>query len=389
MPILPKDKEALWDACKEIARENYGLLYVDTEERMKGLIKKYEERASKRRLVASTVSSKGLMEFLAERIKGEGEKGEHLIGLRESVYFIPVVFREKEIGDKEIEKLEKLFEENIVLSAEMIRKEFSIGYDDRLFFVGELAKRGLINALSEGEEEKAAEYYAMGNTLRDSVSTDLFMMAIGGYAEAGLVTHAKLEEAIKVDATNEVIGYLEKEGILVRVNNRYLVHGMTTEFARKIADEIEGSIEEKFREYNYVVNEAVIRGGLEDKIVERYNISDHTIKEEVVTSVLNEVIQICGLSRDERYSAILVESTGLDQVAEEKAEEIYLKIKNEKKSRNVITFDALEMGEDADKKISDLYLNPDTAANQVIKEKIKGKCKIYIDNYFAIKEKEG
>lgn len=368
MPILPKDKEALWDACKEIARENYGLLYVDTEERRKGLIKKYEERASKRRLAASTVSSKGLMDFLAERIRGEEEKGERLIGLRESVYFIPVVFSEKEIGDKEIEKLEKLFEENIVLSAEMIRKEFSIAYDDRLFFVGELAKRGLINALSEGEEEKVAEYYAMGNTLRDSVSTNLFMMAIGGYAEAGLVTHAKLEEAIKVDATNEVIGYLEEEGILVRVNNRYLVHGMTAEFARKIADEIEGSIEEKFREYNYVVNEAVIRGGIEDKISERYNIPDHKIKEEVVTSVLNEVIQICGLNRDEVHSDILIEPAGLSQLIEEKAEEIHQKVLLEAKDRT-LGKDKIEGA--VNTFIAELYLSPEDRLNRFILDKVK------------------
>lgn len=386
MRILPIDKEALWDACKEIARENYGLLYV--EEKGGRVIEKYKERVSKskRRLVAPTVSRDDLMEFLAKWVKGE--RGERLIGLRESVYFIPVVFSEKELGDKEIEKLEKLFKESIVVSAEMIRKEFEIAYDDRLFFAGELANRGLIKVLSE-EKEKVTEYYVMGNTLKDSVSTELVKMAIGRYAEDGLVTHAKLEEAIKVGATNEVIRYLEKESILVRVNNRYLVHGMTSEFARKIAEELRGSVEEKFREYNYVVNEAIIRGIMEQKIDERYNISDPAIKEEVITSVLDQVIQICGLSRDEMYSEILLESIGLDKFAKEKAEEIYLEIKNEKKLRNVITFTALEMNEDADKKILDLYLNPNTIANQIIKEKIKKKCEIYINNYFAIKEKEG
>lgn len=361
---LPIDKEALWDACKEIARENYGILYV--EEKGGTVIEKYKERVAKRRLVASTVSRDGLIEFLAERVKGE--KGERLIAIRESVYFIPVVFREKELGDKAIEKLEKLFEENIVLSAEVIRKEFEIAYDDRLFFARELAERELIKALSEGEEEKVAEYYVMGNTLKDSVSTDLFKMAIEGYAEDGLVTHERLGKAIKVDATNEVIGYLEKEGILVRVNNRYLVHGMTMEFARKIAEEIKGSVEEKFREYNYVVNESVIGGVIEEKIGERYSISDPEIKDEVITSVLNQVIQICGLNRDEKFRDILIEAAGLNQLVEEKAEEIYQKVLSEAKDR-VLGKEKIE--EAVNTFIADLYLNPEPRLNRFIMDKVK------------------
>lgn len=388
MPILPIDKEALWDGCKEIAMENYGLLYVDTEERRKRVIEKYKERASKKKLRASTIKWSDLTKFLAEWRKGEGKKVERLIRLRESVYFIPVVFEEKELGNKEIEKLNGLFEKNIVVSAEMIREEFGIGYDDRLFFSGELAKRKLIKALSEVEGEKATEYYVMGNTLKDSVSTDLFKVAIGGYAEDGLVTRAKLEDAIKVDATNEVIKYLENEDILLRVNNKYLVYGMTEEFARKICEELRKSVEGKIRECNYVMNEAIIRSIIEEKLDEMYNISDHMVKEEVVTSVLNELIQICGLSRDKMHSEILVESAGLGQLAEKKAEEIFFEIKNENKSRDVVTFDAIEMRKDADEKILDLYLNADATANKVIEEKIKGKCEIYINNYFAIKEDE-
>lgn len=387
MTLLPINNEALWTACKKVAQENYGLLYMDADKNVGSVIKEYKN-AQKKPLKASTINRDDLTKFLTERAKEEHDDEsltklrESVYFLRESVYFIPVVFGEKDLGDLEIEKLTDMFKKNIVVSTEMIRKEFEVAFDDGLFFANELANRSLIKPLSEG-----GKYYVMGDTLKDSVSTDLFKMAIGNYANDGLITPAGLEEAIKVDATNDVIRYLEKENILVKVNSRYLVHGMTVEFSEKVAEEIKGSVEERFKEYNYVVNETMIRGVIEENINERYNISDDMIKEEVVSSVLDQVIMRCGFDR--MHDGILVESIRLDQLTDEEAEKIYSEIKNEKKLRDVLTFDALEMKEDADRKISaELYLNPDTTADQVIKEKIKEKCNLYIDKYFDIMDKE-
>jgi|GEM_PF-1003357 len=245
MPLRPVDRDVLSDACRSIAQDNYGFVYVDRDEEE---IKSEYQTGEKGLMNADSVSTADVKDGLDEVAAEETSPFERIRG---GVYYVDPFGIGIDMGVAD--ELQELFRNQIVITTEQLRQHFDLAHDDAEFFAEELRTndRGLVMRIVAGNRD----YYTVGPKLKDHVGSsgeDLDDKLIHRSRD-GRLSHEKLEDAISVAAVSDVIDYLQTEGYVVDLDGEYLVPAALDEFTRWLADEIESEVVDAFDDSGHVM----------------------------------------------------------------------------------------------------------------------------------------
>lgn len=241
MSLRPPDKDLLTDICQSIAKENYGFLYVD---QVKDKIQSEYESGEKSRLRAQSLSASDIKEAM-QTIAGDDMTGFQQI--RSGVYY----YDPFGMGDDSdiAPELTALFRGQLVVTSEDVRDRFDLAIDDVEFFIRELRNRDLLLRIAAGNRD----YYTVGSRLKEQTDDQGLEGRLENRATNGKISHEQLEQAISVEATSDVINYLQSEGYVIDLDGEYLVRSSLEEFGANLAREIEESVVEEFEEAGYVM----------------------------------------------------------------------------------------------------------------------------------------
>lgn len=264
MPLRPVDRDVLSDACRSIAQDNYGFVYVDRDEEE---IKSEYQTGEKGLMNADSVSTADVKDGLEEIAAEETSPFERI---RAGVYYVDPFGIGIDMGIAD--ELQELFHNQIVITTEQLRQHFDLAHDDAEFFAEELRAndRGLVMRIVAGNRD----YYTVGPKLKDHVAgsgEDLEDKLIHR-SRNGTLPHDKLEDAISVSAVSDVIDYLQTEGYVIDLDGEYLVPAAVEEFTRWLAAEIEDDVLAAFADANYVLPASEYRALLETEIERRSNV---------------------------------------------------------------------------------------------------------------------
>jgi hypothetical protein len=300
MPLRPVDRDVLSDACRSIAQDNYGFVYVDRDEEE---IKSEYQTGEKGLMNADSVSTADVKDGLEEIAAEETSPFERI---RAGVYYVDPFGIGIDMGVAD--ELQELFRNQIVITTEQLRQHFDLAHDDAEFFAEELRTndRGLVMRIVAGNRD----YYTVGPKLKDHVGDsgeDLDDKLIHR-SRNGTLSHEKLEDAISVAAVSDVIDYLQTEGYVVDLDGEYLVPAALDEFTRWLADEIESEVVDAFDDSGHVVPAAeydsLIRSEVErlsDVFSAVRSSRGDTDEREIVTGVRDRLADNIQIEVDERH----------------------------------------------------------------------------------------
>ncbi len=300
MPLRPVDRDVLSDACRSIAQDNYGFVYVDRDEEE---IKSEYQTGEKGLMNADSVSTADVKDGLEEIAAEETSPFERI---RAGVYYVDPFGIGIDMGVAD--ELQELFRNQIVITTEQLRQHFDLAHDDAEFFAEELRTndRGLVMRIVAGNRD----YYTVGPKLKDHVGDsgeDLDDKLIHR-SRNGTLSHEKLEGAISVAAVSDVIDYLQTEGYVVDLDGEYLVPAALDEFTRWLADEIESEVVDAFDDSGHVVPAAeydsLIRSEVErlsDVFSAVRSSRGDTDEREIVTGVRDRLADNIQIEVDERH----------------------------------------------------------------------------------------
>ena len=300
MPLRPVDRDVLSDACRSIAQDNYGFVYVDRDEEE---IKSEYQTGEKGLMNADSVSTADVKDGLEEIAAEETSPFERI---RAGVYYVDPFGIGIDMGVAD--ELQELFRNQIVITTEQLRQHFDLAHDDAEFFAEELRTndRGLVMRIVAGNRD----YYTVGPKLKDHVGgsgEDLDDKLIHR-SRNGTLSHEKLEDAISVAAVSDVIDYLQTEGYVVDLDGEYLVPAALDEFTRWLADEIESEVIEAFDDSGHVMPAAeydsLIRSEVErlsDVFSAVRSSRGDTSEREVLTGVRDRLADNIQIEVDERH----------------------------------------------------------------------------------------
>ncbi len=300
MPLRPVDRDVLSDACRSIAQDNYGFVYVDRDE---GDIKSEYQTGEKGLMNADSVSTADVKDGLEEIAAKETSPFERI---RAGVYYVDPFGIGIDMGVAD--ELQELFRNQIVITTEQLRQHFDLAHDDAEFFTEELRTndRGLVMRIVAGNRD----YYTVGPKLKDHVGDsgeDLDDKLIHR-SRNGTLSHEKLEDAISVAAVSDVIDYLQTEGYVVDLDGEYLVPAALDEFTRWLADEIESEVVDAFDDSGHVIPAAeydsLIRSEVErlsDVFSAVRSSRGDTDEREIVTGVRDRLADNIQIEVDERH----------------------------------------------------------------------------------------
>ncbi|MEZ3143532.1 hypothetical protein [Halobaculum sp. MBLA0143] len=264
MPIRPVDNDVLSDACRSVAEENYGFVYVDRE---KQAIKDAYESEGSGLVHSGSVSNTDIKQELREMASAEDYPFERI---RPGVFYVDPFDKGLDMGVAD--ELQELFDHDLVATAEDFRRQFDLALDDVSFFVEELQdnERGLVLRIAAG----ARDYYTIGPQLKERVDgrgEDL-NDKLASEGMNGRITHENLEDAISVTAVSDVINYLESEGYILDLDGEYLVRDDVDEFARWLWEGIEEEVVTAFQDAGYAMPKTEYRSLLVDQIESYSNV---------------------------------------------------------------------------------------------------------------------
>lgn len=315
MALLPVDKDVLEDVCQNIARENYGFVYVSDHKKK---IKSGYENGDTGTLNASSLSLSDMREAIEELAADEFTELERL---RDGVYYVDP-FGMK--GHRKItDKLTDLFGQQLVVTGETLRSRFSLAIDDIDFFVDELAERNYVRRITAGQRD----YYTIGPALKEHADDVGLDSRLKREATTGKIAHSDLENVIDVAATSDVIRYLDREGYIVDLDGEYLVQDAIDEYGAFLAREIEQQVEEEFSDSTYLLPEDEFGVIVENEIEGRFEVFSKA--QRVRREILNEVETTLTERLELEYDREIVVAEPFDDLVEERARRILEEIKNE------------------------------------------------------------
>lgn len=289
--MIKVDEEVLWNICKDTAKAKYGLLYVEAnaEDICRNYSEKLSEIKSAKRLVIKTsISKKDIQNLL-----GNTESIPNDIQIiNEGVYFIPVVFSDANVKERLIKDLQTMFNQNIVVSDESIRKALDVSFDESVFFISELLKNKLIDYVVKNEI--GLSYYSIGSTFKEHVKTDTFANALLINPKTGLITKSDLDKSTEINLTTPIMQYFEQENLLCRLGakpNKYLVVSLKDKFAENFMHDISSNVQERLIENNFAMTEATMMTFCAERLNELYGLDDADISEYIVAYVNSNIAQ--------------------------------------------------------------------------------------------------
>ena len=283
MTILPVDTDILEDVCRDIAQNNYGFLYVSDQ---KSEIKSGYESADIGLLNASSLSASDMREALAEMSSDEFIDIEQL---RDGVYYVDP-FGVK--GNMNITReLTNVFGQRLVVTGETLRSRFSLAIDDLDFFVDELVERDYLRRITAGKRD----YYTIGPQLKEHADDVGLDARLEREASNGKIAHSDLESVIDVNATSDVIRYLDREGYIVDLDGEYLVEDAIDAYGEYLAEQIDDVVEAEFTEANHALRVTEFEQVVENAIDSRFDVLStarsvrREILDETQTTLINRL----------------------------------------------------------------------------------------------------
>lgn len=316
MTILPVDTDVLEEVCRNIAQDNYGFVYVPDQ---KSEIKSGYENADVGTLNARSLAARDMRKALSEM---SSEEFVNLEQLRDGVYYVDP-FGVK--GNMNITReLTNLFGQRLVVTGETLRSRFSLAIDDLDFFVDELTERDYLRRITAGKRD----YYTIGPQLKEHADDVGLDARLEREASHGKIAHSDLENVIDVNATSDVIRYLDREGYIVDLDGEYLVEEAIGEYAELLADEIEETIEEEFEESNHALRVREFEQVVENAIDSRFDVlsTARSVRTEILRETRSTLVDSLGLAVGPEV--VTVEEP-FDRLVDERARRILSEVKVE------------------------------------------------------------
>lgn len=375
MPIRPVDRDALADACRSVAEEKFGFVYVDRDKDR--IISEYESTDTS--LVnVDTLSRSGLQDSLEEIAAEESMPFEQI---RSDVFYHDPFGRGVDMGVAE--ELQALFQNRIVVTTEQIRQRFDLAHDDAKFFADELRSNGrnLVMRIAAGSRD----YYTVGPKLKDHVGSNAQDLddKLTQQSSRGTVSHEKLEDTISVTAVSDVIDYLQTEGYVIDLDGSYLVPAALDEFTRWLADEIESDVVDTFEdsgnvvpvsEYDSLLRTEIDR--LSDVLSAVRSSRGDTDESDILGGVRDRLAESAQLEVDERHG-VAVKADAVDADVESHAEKI---------ARDVLgggtTMSLSSAKESATSEVEELRLAATDTANGYLRDRITERVHEQIEEDF-------
>ena len=316
--MLKVDAEILWNVCKDKAKEKYGLLYEEAN--AKDICLQYSEMMSEIKFRRKTYTKTSInRKDIQNLLRNTESIPDDLQIINEGVYFIPIVFTDSEVKDMLIEDLQEMFNQNIVVSDETIRKALHVSFDESDYFINKLLENNLIKVVVENDI--GLSYYAIGNKFKEAVDADPFAKALINYAKGGLVTKSDLNNSTEINLTMPIMQYFEQEKLLCRATakpNKYLVVSLKNDFSEMFMHETSSEIQEYLETNNFAITESVMRILCTKLLNELYGLSDEGISEAVIDDVNYNIAGYLGLEKWGKSREIFVDGGKLKALIDQK-----------------------------------------------------------------------
>lgn len=371
MPLRPVDTDRLGDICISIARENYGFLYLD---RVSETIKERYEGAETALTKAGSLTRKAIKESLQELA---GDQYENLRQVRSGVYYYDVFSAGH---DKRIpNQLKDLFiSTQQVVTAEQIRNEFNLAVDDVEFFLDKLVENDMLFRIATGSQA----YYSVGSLLKEQTGQnrleDELREQAKGSAPMGILSHDELERIISVNATSDVIGYLEQQlGFLADLDGEYLVWGALDEYGRWLAEEVADDVIDEFAAAGHAMSTAEYREVVTAEIEQRTDVLDHVSRrrrDDIIDAVQDGIESVTAVEVEGQIAA---DRDPLGDEIEAHADKVVDPLLAE---LTAATPSVLK--EEAAESVADLQLAETEQANDYLQKKVRDRVEEKIDEAF-------
>lgn len=370
--VRPVSTEVLQDICEEIARENYGFVYLADH---KSEIKEGYEQAETGFKYTNSLSLSNIKSGMQEIADDEFNSFERLRG---DAYFLNPLDRGwgQRIGDE----LESLFTTNLVLHKKRLEKKFDIAPNDVDYFARKLSESGYIARIPAGERD----YFVGGSELKDETSRDIGLDAqLKSRADAeGKLSHRELEEIIDVAATENVIDYLSQNDFIIDLDGEYLVQAALDEFAHSLADRISDQVTEEFQESEYVLHKPEFEQVIENKINESTTIlkEARAVREEIISRTEDALTAALDLSERTAYNMVVMSDPKLDgQGFAELVDEQARAVKKQVARSDVTVTKKSEQLSAGNERIADLQLGRTQKSREFIRDEIQERYEELVD----------
>lgn len=365
MSLRPVDTDVLEDVCSAVARQNYGFIYITDN---KSEIKNEYEQADTGVLKTSELSISDIRKGLSEIAANDFTD---FVQIRDGVFYMDQFGA---VGNEEITKeLKMVFSQHLVITGEALRDAFSLAIDDLEFFVDQLESREYIQRIRAGQND----YYTIGPKLKEGREEVGLDSQLEQDARDGKISHSKLEKAIDVSATTDVIRYLEKENLIIDLDGEYLVRGLTEEFAHSLAEDIKNEIENEFQEAKYILEKDELEQVVTNKIRDRSDIMSHVreIQSKIITDIISSLSELCGIDIDDS-NGMATQEEEFEQYVTSEARRVYTDVKTE-----VGEGPAQLPGwvEAADDYLSEIHVSNTSGVNEYIRSDITEEYKHIVD----------
>ncbi|APW97322.1 hypothetical protein CHINAEXTREME_05835 [Halobiforma lacisalsi AJ5] len=363
MTLLPVDTDVLEDVCRDIAQDNYGFIYVSDQ---KGEIKSAYESADVGLVNARSLSSSDMRKALTEMAADEFVDLEQL---RDGVFYVDP-FGVK--GNMNITReLTNLFGQRLVVTGETLRSRFSLAIDDMEFFADELADRNYLRRITAGKRD----YYTIGPQLKEHADDVGLDSRLEREASNGKIAHSDLESVIDVDATSDVIRYLDREGYIVDLDGEYLVEEAIDEYGRYLAEEIEEAVENEFEESSYVLRVGEFDQVVENEIESRFDVLSQarSVRGEILEETRATLVDRLGLEEGRE----MVEATDpFEDVVEDHARRILTDLKAEQDQLPGTLPEWIELAEEH---FTELQVSSTTAVNEHVRDAVRERYRSLVN----------
>jgi hypothetical protein len=371
MPLRPVDTDRLGDICISIARENYGFLYLD---RVSGTIKDRYEGAETGLTKAGSLTRSAIKESLQELAGGEYE---NLRQIRSGVYYYDVFSAGHD--ERIPAQLKDLFiSTQQVVTAEQLRTEFNLAVDDVDFFVDKLVDNDMLFRIATGSQE----YYSVGSLLKEQTGQnrleDELREQSKGSTPMGILSHDELERIISVNATSDVIGYLEQQlGFFADLDGEYLVWEALDEYGRWLADETADDVTDEFAAAGHALSTTEYREVVVSQVEQRTDILDSVSRrkrDDVIDAVTDALEAAHGIEVDGRIAA---NRGPLDDEIEAQAQKVVDPLLSD---LTAATPSVLK--EEAAAEIEEMRLADTEEANDYLRKQVRGRAEEKIEEAF-------
>ncbi|MFC4540397.1 hypothetical protein ACFO5R_00405 [Halosolutus amylolyticus] len=363
MTLLPVDTDVLEDVCRDIAQDNYGFIYVSDQ---KSEIKSAYESANIGLVNARSLSSSDMRKALTVMAADEFIDIEQL---RDGVFYVDP-FGVK--GNMNITReLTNLFGQRLVVTGETLRSRFSLAIDDIEFFADELADRNYVRRITAGKRD----YYTIGPQLKEHADDVGLDSRLEREASNGKIAHSDLESVIDVDATADVIRYLDREGYIVDLDGEYLVEEAIDEYARYLAEQIEDAVEAEFEESSYVLRTGEFEKVVENEIDNRFDVLSkaRSIRGDLLDGTRDTLIDRLGLKAEQE----MVEAIEpFEAVVEDHARRVLIDLKAEQDQLPGTLPEWVELAEDH---FEELHVSDTTDVNKYVRNAVQDRYRALVN----------